>query len=236
IKTNHHLTKVKHVITTIISYKHFKPLLWTIITASCVGMFLGYVVLKIVAEDEYVATENIVAMNQQDENETEDQMELPGFSLFVLQSGVFTEMENAERLGKQMEKKQSAYAIREMDDNHYVWLLAAPNETTADQHKKRLEKQDINTIVKKWDIPKDTITLTEQESKWLQLYIDTLSEAIQSEKVNQIEWEELVKEDNPIQSYSSWYEELQTIILQEKITEEQLMLQLFLHYEKLIEE
>src|SRR5699024_5166386 len=144
---------------------------------------------------------------------TQDQMDLPGFSLFVLQSGVFTKMENAESLRKQMEKKQSAYAIRETDDDYYVWLLATPNETTADQHKKQLEKQDINTIVKKWDIPKDTITLTEQESKWLQLYIDTLSEAIQTEKVNQTEWKELVKEDNPIQSYSSWYEDLQTIIL-----------------------
>src|SRR5690625_7347283 len=86
MKTNRNIAKVKHVISTIISHKHFKPLLWTIITALCVGVFLGYFVLKMVAEDEYVASEDIVATGQQDENKTEDRMELPGFSLFVLRS------------------------------------------------------------------------------------------------------------------------------------------------------
>lgn len=236
MKTNRNIAKVKHVISTIISHKHFKPLLWTIITALCVGVFLGYFVLKMVVEDEYVASEDIVVTGQQDENKTEDRMELPGFSLFVLQGGVFKETENADNLGKQINKNKWTYTIREMDDDYYVWLLATSNEETVSKYQEKLAAKGIHTIVKKWDIPKNMISLPEQESKWLQLYTDRLSEALQSEEINQTEWKQLVDEDNPIPSYTSWYEELQVIILQEKVPEEQLMLQLFIHYEKLINE
>jgi|SRR5690625_4141693 len=236
MKTNRNIKKIKHAITTILSYKHFKPLLWTIITALCVGVFLGYFVLKIVAEDEYVATENILATDQQDESETEERIELPEFSLFVLQGGVFKETENAENLGKQINKNQGTYAIHEIDNDYYVWLFAASNEKALIQHKEKLAAKDIHTIVKQWDIPKASISLPEQESKWLQLYTDRLSEALQSEEIDQNEWKQLVNEDNPIPSYSAWYEELQSITLQEEVTEERLILQLFIHYEKLINE
>lgn len=235
MKKNSKKPILKQGVSNVFFHKRFKPLLWTIITSLCVGVFLGYFVLKMVTED-YSATEHTVAMNQQDENKTKSKIELPGFSLFVLQGGVFAKAENATSFKKQIKKSELNAGIREEDNNQYVWLFVAKNDTTAKQQKKKVETQEVDTILKKWDIPESTVMLTEVESKWLQLFIDTLSEAVQSENIDKPKLQQLVNQDNPIPSFTSWYEELQTIVLQEDVTSEQLMLELLIHYEKFIKE
>lgn len=230
MKRNRKLSNIRRAIGAIVIHEKFKIIIWTIIASICVGLFLGYLILKIVSNDEHVTTEGSLEEEQHGEN----QIELPNFSIYVLQGGVFTEEDNATTYGKQIEHTKLSHVVRESEEQYYVWLSVIADEASATKQMKKLKDKDVNSIVKEWDIPSVTITLPDNELEWLTSFTQLLSEAVQTNKIEQQELQRVVKQENELMTFKSWYEELQKIISQEKISSDQLMLQILVHYERFI--
>lgn len=234
MKKHRYLSRGKRAIGALVTHNKFKIFFWTIIASLSVGLFFGYFILKIVSIDEKVITDNNQVIGEQHTNDKSNQSELPNLSVSVLQGGVFTKENNASALGQQIEQTNQPYVVRENESQFYVWISTLTDENDANKKIERLETKGINSVVKKWDIPSVTINLPVQEKEFFESFSQLLSVAVTTNKVEKQEMQQLIDQELEKSTFSTWYEELQTILSQEQVSQEHLLLKLLVHYEKFI--
>lgn len=183
----------------------FGPFLAATFTAIFIGLFLGLMMLNMFAKKEDIANYN----DQQSSAipEDEDAMEhaennvmstsLKQMSAFVIQLGVFSERENADTWSKTYEQTGFPSTLFKRDDQYFLFIGMANTEEKAKEFAEVLLEQDIEVYVKEWKTNEIDIKLTEEESKWIQLFQElwqtTLSSLSQQEGMLLGDWEELIK-------------------------------------------
>lgn len=225
-------TELLQHVKKILTHAQFKSITFTIGAALCIGFIFGFIVLQMVSVEKDQTITDIETTSIKTDN-NQQQKRLQEISLYIQQAGVFSEKENATDHAQLLEANQIPFVIREADEQYFIWMNPTLNESEAKTSAEKLEKENITTYVKKWEIPNTTLELEKAEMEWLQTYNSLLSVSLKEKRVNVDEWKPLLDEKLHT-DYSNWQTTLQKIIENEHVSANQLLLQITTHYEKLV--
>lgn len=218
-----------------LSHTQFKRMIVTVGAALCIGFIFGFIVLQMISVEKNQAVTDINTANIKSEKDSEqdsEQTDLEEVSLYIQQAGVFSEKENATKYAISLENEQIPYIIREADEQYFIWMNPTLNEKEAKNLAEKLDKQGITVYVKPWEIPAATLTLETTEREWLQTYRTLLLSSLEENNIKQEEWTPLLEEQLN-EKYLDWQTSLEDILEQERMPEEQLILEVLAYYEKL---
>lgn len=141
-------------------------------TAVLIGLFLGVIMLNIFTNKEnHASTDNNQHMIGHQDTDDIDQTEtnpttLKQMNAYVLQLGVFSEIENANDWSKIYQKAgfSSIHFLR--DNQYFLFAGIAESEEKAKELATILLKDEIEVYVKEWITNEIEIGLTGEESQW----------------------------------------------------------------------
>lgn len=170
-----------------------KPVMLAVISALVIGSFFGVILLRMfvtmdgtselsmntnpaaVITDE-PAEDNNEAASEQDSHS----VELAPISAFVLQAGIFSEVENAEAAAVNYEKADIPAMIWERDDQFFLFAGIANSAENAAQTADELQTEDLELYSKEWKTTAGEVSLTASEETWLNSYLEWWELALSS--------------------------------------------------------
>lgn len=168
-------------------YSRYKPVIIAISSAIVIGCVLSIIMFQVFVNVETgfndQAVQSIPALstnNKQDsvsQNEETKMYSIDPIQGYILQTGVFSEQENAETWAQQFEEFPTITWPR--GDQYFLISGIAPSKETANQLIESLLMQNEEYFIKEWMISPDEIELTEDEFEWFQTFQKSLVEAIQ---------------------------------------------------------
>lgn len=231
----------------------FKPLITTILLALIVGSIFGFVMLKIFGTiDNGMATpgNNPVvnldkASEKDDDIEDKDKVELPIIQAYILQGGVFSSEENAEKFAREYQENDIPTMIWPHENEYFLLLGVAHTLEKGKKLASKIEENDLDVFVKEWTTPAREISLTSNEEEWINSFQKLLTSSIQNldeQENNSLNgWKELLADlPDDSDSLEPFKESIQVIFDNIKedgrsLTQED-VLKIWLQYELFIEQ
>lgn len=170
------------------SFRMYKPAIIAICSAIIIGCVLSVIMFQVFVNVEAGLNEQSVqsipalATDKNQDNDAVKTGEANIYSFdqihgFILQTGVFSEQENADTWANHFE---GIPMITWQRDNQYFLLSGiAPSQEAAEQLVGTLNMQDEDYFIKEWTVAPLEIELTEEEYNWLQTFHKALVTAIQ---------------------------------------------------------
>src|SRR5699024_3163233 len=107
-------------------------------------------------------------VKEQPENKV--MMTLKQMKAYVIQLGVFSEQENADIWSKTYAQAGFPSISFQRENQYFLFTGVANTEEKAKEFAEILLKEEIEVYVKEWETDEKEIKLTEEESKWIQLF------------------------------------------------------------------
>lgn len=173
-----------------------KKIIFASSASMIIGLAFGFFFLQMIKQDESTAT--IMEDTPKSIDSNDELRELAEIEVFVIQGGVFAELENYQN----WEKKYNNIGLRvikwERDDAHYLLAGIANTETTAKQTASKFTEEGLDVYVKQWTVSKANTNLSKAEYEWLLSFINvwnkSLLELEQNGNYTYDAWEEIVYE------------------------------------------
>lgn len=190
-----------------IKLKPFKPVMLAISSAIVIGSILGIIMLRMFVgiESEIAQGNNNspVAGVDNEDNGNNTEAGLSAFSngsidAYVLQGGVFSEVENADDWVEYYDQAGLHSLIWEVDDQYFLLVGLANTDDQAKQFANDITAEEgFEVFDKEWNTAEREVDLIEEEDEWLQAFEENWHEALGSLENEEIfivdEWEGLVE-------------------------------------------
>ena len=207
-----------------------KPLTIAISLAVIIGTIFGFIMLKIFGtidngmisqgNNPIVSVEN---SSEKEENAKKDVMktELPGIQAYILQGGVFSSKENAEKFADDFQGNGVMTMIWKRDNEFFLILGLSHSLKEANKMAANIEENNLDVFVKEWETPTREIKVTKDEEEWIhsfQMTLNTAIERLDNPKNDSFaEWDDLLKNiPNQSESLSSFEELIHELLNNEK--------------------
>lgn len=173
-----------------------KPLMLTVIFALVIGVIFGIFILQLTKQAGPVSQMEKLEEVQQERPEA-DMQKVDGLSFYVIQGGVFSNKENADKAAKAFQAANVSAMQWETEEGIYLFAGIAAAEAVAKESAGKMKDADLEVYVKPWEIGAVQAPLTEYEHKWLLQFMETWQAALEqgSEEEKQLteEWQGLLK-------------------------------------------
>lgn len=205
-------------------FNKFKPMMTTIVIALIIGLILGFIMLNIFGTFENGMTTsgdnpvvNLDTTSKDTAVEKTNNTELPTIQAYILQGGVFSNVENAEELAEDYQTNDISTMIWERHGQYFLIVGLANTLDNANKLASDIDKKRLEVFVKEWETPVIEIQLTNDEGEWIQTFQQLLMDSIENLDVQEngsfdqwVQW----LEDAPDQSDSliSFKKSIQPII------------------------
>ncbi|MBP1968803.1 stage II sporulation protein B [Virgibacillus natechei] len=190
-----------------IKLKPFKPVMLAISSAVVIGSILGIIMLRMfvgIESDIAQGNNNLpVAGVDNEDNGNNTEAGLSTFSngsidAYVLQGGVFSEMENADEWVENYDQAGLHSLIWEVNDQYFLLVGLANTDDQAKQFANDITAEEgFEVFGKEWNTAEREVELIEEEAEWLQAFEENWHEALGSLENEEIfivdEWEGLVE-------------------------------------------
>lgn len=241
------------------SLHHMKPLLIAIFSALTIGALLGFIMLVMFkgVGDQPPSQSAVTNNSEENENNNDDQneeMEQGGDDLvnvqdvqaYVLQSGVFSEMENAKEWKKPYQDAGQPTVIWERDGEYYLFAGISATRQQGKDDAEELSKSDLDIFVKEWNIKASKVNVTEDESDWIHsfqtLWEETLQSVSEDNGMLVDQWKQFIdQESSQSENILSFQSELKQLLPEENLQEDrfqqqQFLLKIWYEFEQLLNE
>lgn len=165
-----------------------------------IGLVFGTFFLQMIKQEEDTAS--VIENPPTSIDSNEELRELTAIEIFVIQGGVFSEIENLQN----WESKYNNIGMKtinwERDDTYYLLAGIAQTEAIAKQRADKLAEQGLDVFVKPWIISDTKLNLSETEYKWLQSFVDVWNDSL------------LALDNNAAFPYEAW----KNIVFEEEMT------------------
>ncbi|GAB3797187.1 SPOR domain-containing protein [Virgibacillus kimchii] len=216
-----------------------KPVMLAVISALVIGSILGIIMLRMFVTMDgspgLSGNNNPAAVSMDDagEENTEHTLEnelqtkeLDAIDAYVLQAGVFSERENAEKLAESYEAANIPVMIWNRDDLYYLFAGVTSTAEEAEKAAGQLEAKELELYSKAWDTDAVELLLTGNEEEWLHAYTTWWHQAIAAdageESASDLEQltETFTDESNEL---TGLYEKLEVVQRENEITDKNLL-------------
>lgn len=128
-------------------------------------------------------------------------------SAFVLQGGIFSDIENAKLWAENFKQHNLYPYIWKRDEYYYLFASIAKDKDSADKIKEQVDDEQLEIYVKEWEATSATITASKEEIEWLQAYYDLWVSSLTEEfAVNA--WEDLLRKGKEIEKLQDFCEQI----------------------------
>ncbi|WP_085991778.1 SPOR domain-containing protein [Oceanobacillus senegalensis] len=188
-------------------FKMFKPVIIAIASAILIGSILSVIMFQILIDVESDITgQSLTALPassdeaESDENVNHNGNEMSKYSLepisgFVLQAGVFSEMENAEAWAANFSSLGLPTIVWQRNNQYYLLLGITATKEKATNLAEELNTGEFDVYVKEWSTKSQELQLTEAEYSWLQQFQQSwqtvLESLISSNSLSKDNWNSL---------------------------------------------
>jgi len=185
-KAGYHKKNIERSSKKIQFIQIIKPLTIAISLALIIGTIFGFIMLKIFGtidngmisrgNNPIVSVEN----SSEKENTKKDLMkaELPGVQAYILQGGVFSSKENAEKFADDFQGHGIMTMIWKRDNEFFLILGLSNSLKEANKMAANIEKNNLDVFVKEWKTPTREIKMTKDEEEWIHSFQMTLNTTI----------------------------------------------------------
>src|SRR5699024_5863959 len=148
----------------------------TIGMAACIGLVLGLVSLYMTKQERPEAYNETTFAEKEEPTSSKDQTDasnqsLEGFSFFVIQGGVFSNMDNANSQAEKFTEYGHAPFNWQTEDGVYVFVDVASNEEEAKHLAKKIEQNSFDVFVTKREIDSVQLSMSDREYEWLTQFL-----------------------------------------------------------------
>lgn len=148
-----------------------KPIVLAIVAAVIIGSVLGFIMLNMIAgiDDNASKTggQQTAANADTDDKEHPDAAGEEVMSAYVLQGGVFTEKENADKWAEKFTQAGFPAVIWEKESQYYLLTGIADSEEQAKEQAGEMQSSELDAFAKEWETAEMDETLSETEIGWL---------------------------------------------------------------------
>lgn len=230
-----------------------KNILIVIASALLIGSMLGFMMIKMITnfepdlnEEPLVANASLKDNDTKEANPTDlETLHLDKIHAFVLQVGVFSEVENANEWEATFKEADIKTFIWEREGKHYLLAGIAPTKDQAQIMATRIKEANFDVFIKEWETNEVEKQVTLEEEKWIKSFLGSWDKTLQSfndqEHLESTVWDELISHF-PKESTSivSLIETLNNSAIQEinKRDEQDIqyfLLDLWYHYESIFD-
>ena len=228
-KAGYHKKNIERSSKKIQFIQIIKPLTIAISLALIIGTIFGFIMLKIFGtidngmisrgNNPIVSVEN----SSEKENTKKDLMkaELPGVQAYILQGGVFSSKENAEKFADDFQGHGIMTMIWKRDNEFFLILGLSNSLKEANKMAANIEKNNLDVFVKEWKTPTREIKMTKDEEEWIhsfQMTLNTTIDNLDNPKNDSFaDWDDLLKNiPNQSESLSSFEDLIHELLNNEK--------------------
>lgn len=226
-----------------------KPILIAVISAIIIGAILSVIMFQVLVDVKanYSNQESVsIPTATQSENGKEkangdhsaNTAETSTFTLaalhgFVLQGGVFSELENAETWAKNFSDSGLPAMIWNRGDQYFLLLGLTETKEQAESIVNQLDK-NYDLYIKEWETKQGNVSLTKEEQEWLLAFQQKWEENVKkSDNISKDNWAELSKDtkSDRLKSLVNHMEQIESV---SGLEGQKYLLNLMFEYEKLI--
>jgi stage II sporulation protein B len=170
-----------------------KPVMLAVISALIIGSLFGVIMLRMFvtmdSSPEMGGNTNPAAIGTEDaekentENISDQNAQIVEFepiTAYVLQAGIFTEIENAEDWAANYEAANIPTMVWQRDDQYFLFAGVANSAEEAAPAGEELGTEELEIYSKEWSTPLIEIALTANEEEWLNSYLTFWHQALSS--------------------------------------------------------
>lgn len=232
-------------------YRIFKPLMVASILAIIIGAFLGVIMLNMLVsleENISVADEpvNTVTKNEEDTDASastsSNDTTFSNLSAFVIQGGVFGDLDNVNKVTKKYAKLGLPAIIWEKDNQYFLLVGISETEEQASKLASDIKEKGKEAYVKEWHTEDREISLSDDEANWLSLFEEHWASALSTINDPEVsiseEWEKLISNlPESKGKLSSFAEEVKKIVEDNQkssnaVEKQDVLLQMWLLYDQ----
>lgn len=165
-----------------------KTIFMVIASALLIGSMLGFMMIKMITNfDSDLDNQAIVASTDLNNNEnTVDKepnlkmLEMKQITGFVLQVGMFSEIENAKKWESSFKDAGFKSLIWQRANNYYLLAGISPTKDQAQVIATQIKESGFDVYVKEWNTDKLEKEVTPEEEDWMNAYLSSWDETLQS--------------------------------------------------------
>lgn len=220
VKNMNGLKRPSHTVSRKIKINpQMKKIFFAIGTSLLIGIIFGFITLKMVKQED---PENKSILhttaheNREDNNEENtNMMTFDSLHAYVIQGGVFSEKENADKSAQSFHALDFSTVSWERETDYYLFAGIHASEESAKLLADEMIKENLDVYVKKWEIEGGQIDVTEADKSWLLTFLELWKSSLHSlENNNGIsieEWDQLLNDSNGLSpKMLNFVDEIQT--------------------------
>ncbi|GGA85942.1 hypothetical protein [Ornithinibacillus halotolerans] len=179
----------------------FKPIIIAIASALIVGSILGFVMLKVIVNfDNSLNSSPAILVpdkengtNNNDDTSSQDRTlyTIEPLSAFVIQGGIFSTLENANKISSQFNELGYSPFVWEKDNQFFLLVQVGEKKEDLQEDINFLTENGLDVYGKEWVVDGKEIQLTKQESEWITSFQQTWVASLNEGKWNDEKWNTL---------------------------------------------
>lgn len=206
--------------------RRIKPIIIAVVSAMAIGLIFGVILLNMMTsfnDSTEVNQSSPVFSNDENIDKTPDttQYTLESMKAYVVQGGVFSLKENADKHASLLEKNGINPVLWKRDNQYFLFAGVTNNEEQAKKITDSLNTGDSALYVKTWEVGELNVNLSEEEFNWLQLFqqswVESLQQTTNGQPLPKNDWEKLEKESPSSQTLQPLINQINQMVKQENV-------------------
>ena len=177
------LAKPKHSLAFRLKNHHqFNKIVFAICSSLLIGLTFGFIILNMLKQEdpEQASILNATTANKQEKQINGDTSPFEAVEFFVVQSGVFSEQQNALNWAESFKKKQVPVVVWEREGNYYLFAGVFQSEASAKSFADQMDELGLDAYVKQWNTKEGQLALNKADHAVIQSFLKTWKESLQS--------------------------------------------------------
>lgn len=248
-ETNSTKARFKDMIKSSKLFKFFKrkdvqKYSFVTISAITIGLAFGFMTLNILNHVGQRKSVDAITTNQpieQQDKQGQD-IELQSLQAYVIQGGVFSSESNLTEWQKPFLQSGFETVTWKKDDLYYLLLGVAKSEADLLPLQQKLSDDEFDTFIKEWETAEKIVSVTDEDAKWLDLFLTTWTQSMTNNSDEQLlreQWTTLMTDESETSpAIKSLREKITNImseqVLADEIKKQYALLMTWYYFEQLI--
>lgn len=216
--------------------KKAKAIMIAICCSVFIGILFGSISLQMAKQEMGFEETKVhsVEENQQEDakNEGTSTNNMEEISFYVVQGGVFSEIENAETYGSKFTKKGfPATAWKNNEEDVYLFTGIAATEEEATDIAEEMVDKELEVYVKEWQVEPKQLSGSEADYQFINQFLELWHINLDDQEFKESAWQDMLNHSNEVnEDVDLLKEEIQTLI-EDEVPLQQFLLEAMYTYE-----
>jgi len=185
-----------------------KKIMFAIGSSIFIGIIFGLVTLKMLEQEDPEQTSVLHSTTNDEEKDVQNEQTdkqartMESFSFYIIQGGVFSDKENANKWGENFQQLDFSAITWAREDDFYVISGVHETKEAAMEAADEMDELGLEAYVKEWKISEGELQLSESEYEWIHSFLEIWNTSLQrvdsEDSISTEAWEELLNNASDI--------------------------------------